>query len=192
MHHDEPVAHVRWVPIEKVRANSYNPNQVAPNELRLLHLSITADGYTQPVVTFHDEDADTYEIVDGFHRYLVMKRHADIRERTGGLLPVVVIDKPLEDRMASTVRHNRARGKHSVGGLANVVFGMLDGGRSDEEVCTALGMEVDELVRLKHVTGFAKLFDDVEYRRAWETRRQRQIRKEYRARSAGSPVPAPG
>lgn len=94
---------------------------------------------------------------------------------------VVVIDKPLNDQMASTIRHNRARGKHGVSGMATVVFGMLDGGWSDEEIAHQLGMEADELVRLKYVTGFAKLFEDVEYRRAWETRRQIKIRREHKA-----------
>lgn len=179
-HITEPVADVKWVPLEKVEANDYNPNKVAANELRLLYLSIKQDGYTQPVVTFYDPDRDRYVIVDGFHRYTIMRRYKDIRDRTRGLLPVVVIDKPINDRMASTIRHNRARGKHSVGGMAQIVFGMLDGGWDDEAICSELGMEADELLRLKHVTGFAKLFDDVDYRRAWETRRQIKIRRRYR------------
>jgi ParB-like chromosome segregation protein Spo0J len=181
---DEPVANVQWVPLAKVEANAYNPNTVAANELRLLHLSISEDGFTQPIVTFYDKDRDRYIVVDGFHRYLSLVRHADIRARTGGHVPVVVIDKPLEKRMASTVRHNRARGKHRVTGMAQVVFGMLDAGMTDEEICVALGMEADELVRLKYVTGFAKLFENVEYRRAWETRRQIKIRQRHRQREA--------
>ena len=99
---DHPVSHIRWVPLEKVVANDYNPNRVAPNEMRLLYTSIKADGYTQPVVTYYDAERDMYIIVDGFHRYLVCKTYPDIRESTGGLLPVVVIDRPLNDRMAST------------------------------------------------------------------------------------------
>lgn len=177
----EPVANVRWVPIGQVEANDYNPNKVAANELRLLYLSIQADGYTQPVVTVYDDERDRYVIVDGFHRWLVMKRYRDIHDRTGGLLPVVVIDKPLADRMASTVRHNRARGKHSVSGMAGIVFGMLDAGLDDERICKELGLEADELVRLKYVTGFARLFENVEYSKAWETRRMIQVRKAYEA-----------
>jgi ParB-like chromosome segregation protein Spo0J len=176
----DPVADVRWVPLSKVEANTYNPNKVAANELRLLHLSIVEDGFTQPVVTFHDADRDRYVVVDGFHRYLTMVRHDDLRGPRGDLLPIVVIDAPIEKRMASTVRHNRARGKHQVTGMAQIVFGMLEEGMSDEEVCAGLGMEADELVRLKHVTGFAKLFADTEYRRAWETRRQIKIRQAHR------------
>ena len=179
-----PIAEVLWVPLDQTEANTYNPNRVAPNELRLLYLSIKQDGYTQPIVTFHDAERDKYIVVDGFHRRHVMLTYPDIRESTGGLLPIVVIDKPINDRMASTVRHNRARGKHGVGGMAQIVFGMLDGGWSDEEIAAQLGMESDELARLKYVTGFAKLFEDTEYRRAWETKRQIRIRREYRQREA--------
>ena len=181
---DQPVSHVQWVPVERFRANAYNPNTVAPNELRLLHASIAADGYTQPVVTFWDSDGQAFEIVDGFHRYLVGSRWEDIRARCAGHLPLVVIDKPIADRMASTIRHNRARGRHSVNGMASIVFAMLDGGMTEAEVCAQLGMEADEMIRLKHVTGFAKLFEGVEYRRAWETRRQIRIRQEYQAAAA--------
>ena len=175
----DPVASVRFVPIDQVEANDYNPNIVAQNELRLLYHSIKADGYTQPVVTVYDAERQRYVIVDGFHRYLVMKYHADIREPRGGLLPVVVIDKPLNDRMASTIRHNRARGKHNITGMANIVFKMLDGGMDDAAICAELGMEADELIRLKYVTGFAKLFENVEYSKAWETRRMIKLRRDY-------------
>ena len=175
----DPVASVRFVPIEQVEANDYNPNIVAKNELHLLYTSIKADGYTQPVVTVYDAERDKYVIVDGFHRYLVMKYHDDIREPRGGLLPIVVIDKSINDRMASTIRHNRARGKHNINGMANLVFRMLDGGMADEDICRELGMEADELIRLKYVTGFAKLFENVEYSKAWETRRMIKLRRDY-------------
>lgn len=175
----DPVAKLQFVHIDKVEANDYNPNIVAKNELRLLYLSIKNDGYTQPVVTIYDKDRDKYVIVDGFHRYLVMKYHKDISEPRGGLLPVVVIDKPINDRMASTVRHNRARGKHNINGMADIVFRMLDGGMTDEAICSELGMEADELIRLKYVTGFAKLFEDVEYKKSWETRRMIKLRRDY-------------
>jgi len=174
----QPVNNVMWVPIEKVSANDYNPNSVARNEMRLLYISILHDGYTQPVVTVYDEEKDRYVIVDGYHRYLVMKSNKDIYDRTEGHLPVVVIKKDINDRMASTVRHNRARGKHSVSGMANMVFNMLDNGWTDPEICRELGMEVDELMRLKYVTGFAKLFENVDYQMAWETRRQIRLRME--------------
>ncbi len=185
----EPVDRVRWVPVEKVSANDYNPNSVAKNEMRLLYVSIQHDGYTQPVVTVRDEERDRYVIVDGFHRYHTLRTNADLMERTGGLLPVVVIDKPLNDRMASTVRHNRARGKHSIDGMASMVFAMLEGGWADADICAELGMEPDELIRLKHVTGFSKLFEDVEYQRAWETRRQVKIRKEWEAQQHAEDQP---
>ena len=180
----QPIDRVRWVPVDKVFANDYNPNSVATNEMRLLHTSISHDGYTQPVVTIYDAEADRYVIVDGFHRYTIMRRYNDIRETTGGMLPIVVISKSIAERMASTVRHNRARGKHSVAGMANIVFGMLDNGVSDSEICKALGLESEELVRLKHVTGFSKLFENVDYKLAWETKRMLQLRKEYEASKA--------
>ena len=176
---DQPVDNIRWVPIEQVHANDYNPNSVAKNEMRLLYTSIKHDGYTQPVVTVYDPESDKYVIVDGFHRYTTMRLNPDIREWTGGLLPIVVIDKPINDRMASTVRHNRARGKHSITGMANMVFAMLENGMTDEAVCKELGLEADELIRLKHVTGFSKLFENVEYRKSWETKNQIQVRKAY-------------
>lgn len=175
-----PVDLVRWVPYTKVQANDYNPNQVARNEMRLLHTSIKHDGYTQPVVTVYDEELDKYVIVDGFHRYSVMRHYEDIRKKNKGLLPIVVIDKDINDRMASTIRHNRARGKHSVQGMSKIVFNMLDNGWTDAEICNELGMEAEELIRLKHITGFSKLFENAEYSRAWETKRQLQIKREWK------------
>lgn len=172
-----PVDNVIWVPVEKVEPNDYNPNSVARREMQLLYVSILNDGYTQPVVTIYDEKKDKYVIVDGFHRYYVCKTHKDIYDRNHGKLPIVVIDKSINDRMASTVRHNRARGTHSINGMSNLVFRMLDQGWSDEAICNELGMEEEELLRLKYVTGFAKLFESVEYRKAWETRNQIMLRK---------------
>ncbi len=171
-----PVDYVRWVPIEKISANDYNPNSVARNEMKLLYLSISADGYTQPTVTVYDKEKDQYIIVDGFHRFLTMKSNPDIAERCANRLPCVVIDKDINDRMASTVRHNRARGKHSVTGMANMVFEMLDNGWSDADICNELGLEEEELVRYKHVTGFSKLFENYEYRKSWETKNQIKLR----------------
>jgi ParB-like chromosome segregation protein Spo0J len=147
--------------------------------MRLLYVSIKHDGYTQPVVTIYDKEQDRYVIVDGFHRYLVMRTHKDIFESTGGLLPIVVISKGVNDRMASTIRHNRARGKHSVAGMGNMVFSMLLNGWKDADICSELGMEAEEIVRLKHITGFSKLFDGIEYSQAWETEFQIQARLAY-------------
>lgn len=179
IHGDQPVDMVRWVPAEKVQANNYNPNSVAKNEMSLLYLSIKHDGYTQPIVTIYDEELDKYIIVDGFHRHLTLKSNKDIYDQNHGKLPVVVIKKDINDRMASTVRHNRARGKHSVDGMASMVFNMLDNGWEDEAICKELGMEADELLRLKHITGFSKLFENVEYSRSWEVKRQIKARKAY-------------
>ena len=175
----QPVDDVQWVHVSKIEPNDYNPNAVAKTEMRLLYVSILHDGYTQPLVTMYDEARDKYVIVDGFHRYFVLKTNEDIYERTNGALPIVVIDRPENDLMAATIRHNRARGKHSVGGMANLVFRMLDGGWSDVEICNELGMEVEELVRLKHITGFSKLFENAEYHRAWMTKRQIEIKRDY-------------
>jgi ParB-like chromosome segregation protein Spo0J len=146
--------------------------------MKLLYTSIKHDGYTQPIVTIHDKERDKYVIVDGFHRYFICKNNADIQESTGGCVPIVVIQKDINDRMASTVRHNRARGKHSVNGMSNMVFSMLDNGWEDAEVCNHLGMEPEELLRLKHITGFSKLFADAEYNKAWVSKRQILLKKQ--------------
>ena len=161
-----PVDVVRWVPVEAVRPNDYNPNIVPPSELALLKRSIMADGYTQPIVAMWNAEACVYEIVDGFHRYLVAC-DPQVSELTGGLVPIVVIDKPVNDRMASTVRHNRARGSHGIGGMGKIVFTLLRNGWSDSAICQELGMSADELVRVKHITGYAKLFKDAHYSEAF-------------------------
>ena len=122
---------------------------------------------------------DEYVIVDGFHRYFVCKTYKDINDRNNGLLPVVVINKDINDRMASTVRHNRARGKHAVDGMSTIVFKMLKNGWADADICNELGMEAEELVKLKHITGFSKLFSDIEYKPSWESTRQIKVRKNY-------------
>jgi len=173
---NEPINSVRWIPIELVEANDYNPNSVATTEMQLLYISVLKDGYTQPVVTIFDPNKGKFIIIDGFHRYSIMKHYKDIYERCRGLLPCVVLEKSLSDRMAATIRHNRARGKHSINGMSNIVFGMLDQGLSDSDICNELGMEVEELLRLKHVTGFSKLFKDSNYKKAWESRQQVQLR----------------
>lgn len=176
----QPVDLIHWVDIDKVTANDYNPNSVAKVEMKLLYTSIKHDGYTQPVVTVYDKENDRYVIIDGFHRYLTCKTNKDILERNKGKLPIVVLEKDINDRMASTVRHNRARGKHSVKGMSSMVFSMLENGWKDNEICNELGMEADELLRLKHITGFSKLFEDVDYQQAWISQRQLRLKKQYR------------
>lgn len=156
-----PVGRTLWVHISEVRANDYNPNRVAEKEMGLLHTSISEDGYTQPTVAIQDPETGMYVIVDGFHRYSTMRLYEDIAARTYGYLPVVVLDKPISDRMASTVRHNRARGKHSITGMSSIVFGMLQEGESDVTILSKLGLEPQELARLKHTTGYSKLYGDV-------------------------------
>lgn len=163
-----PVYGVQAVPVEKVIANDYNPNAVAPPEMRLLELSIWEDGFTQPVVTFYDAEMDLYVVVDGFHRFQIMKTSKKIYEREKGLLPIVVIDKPIEDRMASTIRHNRARGTHNVDLMSNIVGELHQIGKSDTWIAKHLGMDADEVLRLKQVSGLADLFRDEEFSRSWD------------------------
>ena len=163
-----PVYNVIAVPVEKVRANDYNPNKVAPPEMKLLYLSIKEDGYTQPIVCYYNKDDDCYEVVDGFHRYLTMINHKDIYDRENGMLPVAVIDKPIDGRMASTIRHNRARGTHDVDLMSNIVAELHTIGRSDAWIAKHLGMDLDEILRLKQITGLADLFKDKEFSNAWE------------------------
>lgn len=174
----QPIDNVVWVPIDQVEPNDYNPNSVAKIEMGLLYKSIKHDGYTQPIVTIYDSERDKYIIVDGFHRYFTCKNHQDILERNHGLLPIVVIQKDINERMAATVRHNRARGSHSITGMSSMVFKMLDNGWADNDICNHLGMEPEELLKLKHITGFSKLFADVEYQKSWETKAQIKLRIE--------------
>lgn len=182
----QPIDRVYWVDVEKVEANDYNPNSVAGKEMKLLYTSIKHDGYTQPVVTIFDQEKGKYVIVDGFHRYFVCKSNQDIRDRNKGRLPVVVIEKDINERMAATVRHNRARGAHSVDGMSNMVFSMLNEGWTDAEICNHLGMEPDELLRLKHITGFSKLFENAEYKKSWETKQQILYRKNWKQQEDAS------
>ena len=163
-----PVYNVRGVPIEKIRANSYNPNAVAPPEMALLELSIREDGYTMPIVCYHIPEEDIYEIVDGYHRYTIMLQCDDIRKREGGLLPVTVIEKDLSNRMASTIRHNRARGSHSIELMSNIVADLVEAGMGDAWILRHIGMDKEELLRLKQITGLAALFKDVDFSEAWD------------------------
>lgn len=157
-----PVWNIRGIPVEQIDANSYNPNHVAPPEMRLLYESIKEDGYTMPVVVYQKPDG-RYEIVDGYHRYTVMLTHKDIYEREGGLLPCSVIDKDISNRMASTIRHNRARGSHSVELMMNIVGELKKAGMSDQWIMKEIGMDADELLRYKQLSGIAELFKDREF-----------------------------
>lgn len=164
-----PVYNVRAIPIEKIQANSYNPNAVAPPEMKLLYQSIKEDGYTMPIVCYYLPGVDKYEIVDGFHRYTIMKKHNDIYERENGCLPVVVIDKDISNRMASTIRHNRARGAHSIELMTNIVSELTQSGMSDAWIMKNIGMDADELLRLKQLSGLADLFKNKEFSNYIET-----------------------
>lgn len=163
-----PVYNVRAIPLEKIKANDYNPNKVAPPEMKLLEISIWEDGFTQPIVCYHDKANDEYIVVDGFHRFTTMLTSERIRNREKGKMPVVVIDKELGERMASTIRHNRARGSHSVDLMSNIVAELLEMGKSDSWICRNIGMSADELLRLKQITGLANLFKDEEFSKSWE------------------------
>ena len=167
MEYKSPVYNVIAVPVERIKPNNYNPNTVAPPEMRLLYESIKTDGYTMPIVCYYNKQEDVYIIVDGFHRYRIMLEHRDIYEREKGMLPVSVINKPIDQRMASTVRHNRARGSHDVDLMSNIVKELHELGRSDAWISRHLGMDRDEILRLKQVTGLAELFKDVKFGQAW-------------------------
>lgn len=165
----EPVDCILWVESEAVQANDYNPNTVAPPEMELLRLSIREDGYTQPIVAFRENGG--YTVVDGFHRNRVGKECADVRERVRGYLPIAIIRNDREeadDRMASTIRHNRARGKHGVQSMSNIVLELARRNWSDDKIAKKLGMDPDEVLRLKQITGLAELFGDQEFSEAWE------------------------
>jgi ParB-like chromosome segregation protein Spo0J len=158
-----PVYNVLRVHIDKVQANDYNPNKVAPPEMELLETSIWEDGYTQPVVTYYDSELDKYIVVDGFHRYTILKTSKRVYEREEGHLPVVVIDKHISDRMASTIRHNRARGSHNIDLMSNIVSELVEMGKGDAWICKHIGMSKDELLRLKQITGLASLFANTSF-----------------------------
>lgn len=163
---NEPVDCVIWVPADTVTANDYNPNVVAPPEMKLLERSIEADGYTQPIVVTPER-----ETVDGFHRGLVGKNSKMIRSRCHGYLPVTIIRPDQEgrmDRIASTIRHNRARGKHQVQQMSEIVMELYRRNWSDEKIAKELGMEPDEVLRLKQITGLAEMFADRDFSEAWE------------------------
>ena len=158
-----PVYDVKRVHESKIRANAYNPNAVAPPEMKLLELSIWEDGYTMPIVCYYIESEDVYEIVDGYHRYTTLKTSKRIYDREEGCLPIVVINKDISNRMASTIRHNRARGSHSIELMSNIVTDLVESGMGDAWIIKHIGMDKDELLRLKQITGLASLFKDQEF-----------------------------
>ena len=158
-----PVMDVKMVDIDKVVANDYNPNSVAPPEMKLLRLSIEEDGYTQPIVTFYDKENDKYIIVDGFHRYRCAKEYFKL-----DTIPIVTINKSLENRIASTIRHNRARGNHSIKGMSTIVLELIQTGWDDIEIAKHLGMDAEEVLRLKQITGLKTAFANHEFSKSWE------------------------
>lgn len=173
---DEPVDLVEWVPSEMVQANDYNPNSVAPPEMELLRVSIMADGYTQPIVTMPEGEMRT--VVDGFHRNRVGRECADVRARVHGYLPVVRIREAQQDRsdrIAATIRHNRARGKHRVEAMSDIVVELKRRNWSDERIGRELGMDPDEVLRLCQITGLADVFKDQRFSEAWEVAKEDEI-----------------
>lgn len=167
----EPVDCVLWVKNDSVHANDYNPNSVAPPEMELLMLSISADGYTQPIVSMLEENGETREVIDGFHRNRVGKECAEIQQRVHGYLPVVTINEDrtkINDRVASTIRHNRARGKHKIEAMSDIVIDLKKRNWSDEKISKNLGMDKDEVLRLCQIGGLVELFSNKEFSEAWE------------------------
>lgn len=163
-----PVYNVLRVHVDNVTANDYNPNSVAPPEMELLETSIWEDGYTQPVVTVYDDEKEQYVVVDGFHRYLTLKTSKRIYEREQGMLPIVVLNKTMDNRMASTIRHNRARGTHSIELMSTIVSELVEMGKGDRWICEHIGMSKDELLRLKQITGVAALFQNKDFSDSWD------------------------
>lgn len=166
---NEPVDCVLWIKGDNVVANNYNPNSVAPPEMELLKTSIEQDGYTQPIVAW--ETQDQYTVVDGFHRNRVGKECEEIKKRILGYLPLAIINKDREDlpdRIASTIRHNRARGKHAVDSMSDIVIELKKRNWSDEKIAKNLGMEQDEITRLTQISGLTEMFKDVDFSKSWD------------------------
>lgn len=161
-----PVTCPQLVRVEQVRGNEYNPNKVAPPEMRLLTLSIEKDGLTMPVVVADDKKG--WVVVDGFHRHQVVKTKANVRQSLGGYLPIVRLNKNLEDRITSTVRHNMARGAHQVELTAKLVTLLRGHNWTNERIGKELGMDPDEVLRLKQMQGLAEAFSNREFSRAWD------------------------
>lgn len=158
-----PVLNVQMIPLDKIVANDYNPNKVAAPEMKLLKKSIQEDGYTQPIVTYYDKENDIYIVIDGFHRYRLAKEVFKLKEA-----PCTVIEKDLKNRMASTIRHNRARGTHQIKDMSAIVGDLYQMGWNDAEICSHLGMELDEVIRLKQITGLKEAFANHQFSKSWE------------------------
>lgn len=158
-----PVLNVRMIPTDKIMANDYNPNKVATPEMKLLKKSIQEDGYTQPIVVIYDDKQGLYIVVDGFHRYRLAKEDFKLEE-----VPCTIIEKDIKNRMASTIRHNRARGTHQIKNMSTLVADLYQMGWDDAEICRQLGMDLDEVIRLKQITGLKEAFANHEFSRSWE------------------------
>ncbi|WP_142966699.1 IbrB-like domain-containing protein [Enterobacter cloacae] len=165
----EPVSAVRWVPCESLKANDYNPNKMAPPESKLLVRSLAKDGFTQPLVVYRTQHPDRYIIIDGFHRHHLASENPVLRKRFKGYVPVVILEgKPGEvDNMATTVRHNRARGQHQIQLMSELVKGLVLSGWDDQQIADELGMEADEVLRLKQLNGLYELFRERAFSKAW-------------------------
>ncbi len=163
----DPVDLVQWIPAENVLANDYNPNKVAPAEMELLYTSIRLDGFTQPIVAYYLGDGQ-YEITDGFHRNLISRKHKEIEEKMHGYLPLSVIYKPLDERIGSTIRHNRARGTHQIRSISEIVVTLTKIGWSEEKISRNLGMELDEIIRLKQISGLKEAFQNHTFSKSWK------------------------
>jgi len=167
---NEPVDFVKWIHSDNVIANDYNPNKVAPPEMELLEVSIMNDGYTQPVVTF--PNGDKIEVVDGFHRTRVSKESKIVRQRVLGYTPTVIIRKEQSDkndRIASTIRHNRARGKHQVDAMSEIILELKNRNWKNERIARELGMDEEEILRLCQITGLQDIFKDDDFSKSWES-----------------------
>lgn len=163
---EHPCLNVQLVPADKVSSNDYNPNVVAPPEMRLLRLSIAKDGITMPIVASPNDEGG-YTVVDGFHRTSVIKSDARVRESTHGYVPVAILDKPIDDRITATVRHNMARGTHQVELSAKLVALLRKHNWTNARIGMELGMDADEVLRLKQITGLAEAFADREFSKSW-------------------------
>ncbi|MFW5830751.1 MAG: IbrB-like domain-containing protein [Prolixibacteraceae bacterium] len=158
-----PVMNVKMIPMDKVVANDYNPNKVAPPEMKLLKKSIEEDGYTMPIVVYYDKSDDVYIIVDGFHRYRCAKEYFKLDE-----IPATIIKKDLSNRIASTIRHNRARGTHQIKSMSDIVLSLINEGWDDYKIGQHLGMDPEEVLRLKQITGLKEAFINHEFSKSWE------------------------
>lgn len=180
---NDPVDYVLWIPAEKVQANDYNPNLVASDEMALLYTSIRLDDFTQPIVSYRI-DPDHYEITDGFHRNKI-GRYPDIAEKHKGYLPLSIIDKPLDERIGSTIRHNRARGTHQIRSMSDIVVTLTKMGWSEEKISQNLGMELDEIIRLKQISGLKEAFQNHEFSKSWEEFERKYYKRECRQDTDG-------